>query len=108
MSKFPDLLNVVAAAPNDPLSEAFANREIYNECLSILRQMVLAQAADRHPSWERSVNGTHKHRGRTGPKTPETLAAWFEQTHPESVEKLAEAIRRAVHVKHGIKPPKAS
>ena len=54
------------------------------------------------------ADNTYRRNRKKGPKTPETLTAWFEKYDPEYVESLAETIRRAVHVKHGIKPPKGS
>lgn len=108
MTMSPDQLGVFQASPDNPLPVGFANVEIYSEYHSLLAHMIVAQAADAHPSWERNGHGTHKRCGKTGPKTPEALKAWFERNHPERVKNMSEAIRRAVHVKHGLKPPKLS
>jgi len=107
-----DLRNPVwrfgVAVAREPLPVGFATLENHNECCNLLSQMTAAQALDAHPSWERGGNDTYKRRWRAGPKTIEMLKAWFERNHPERVEHITEAIRRAVHVKHGLVPPKTS
>jgi len=108
MTISPDQLGVFMAAVGEPLPEGFANLEIYKECRNLLGHMIVTQAVNAHPSWERTGNGTLTRRRRTGPKTPETLKAWFERKYPERVEHMAEAIRRAVHVNHGLVPPETS
>ncbi len=108
MKKSPWEFDVVAVTSGDPVPEGFAKMKIYKECRSLLGEMILVQAADAHPSWERTGHDTFSCRASTGPTTVETLKAWFESNHPERVKNMAEAIRKAVHVKHGIKPPKMS
>lgn len=107
MTISPEKLGVFDVSAEKPLPDGFVNAKIYKECCNILWDLVLAQAADAHPGWKRVENGVHKRLGNTAPETPEALASWFEKSHPQRVEKLAETVRRAVHVKHGLKPPQA-